>query len=394
MARRLEIAIVYLAGLSQGLSLVTFPAASTILTSPNFYNLTNSEYGNLFIPMVLCSILGSSLGPALARRWALKRLLLLGLVCNLLSMTVLVMSQFFINYHYVAYGLLLVAMMALGTGFGTTLTAIQTYAAEFFPQKRDIAILALQSLLGTGTALAPLLVSLFVRVAVWWLLPVVVGVGFLALALACVKQPLQAGSVHGPHGASFVALLREIPARFWVYAGIALLYGISETLYSNWATIYLHHEKGLTLHDAAFGLAAFWAMVTLGRVMATFLSVWVSPGWMYRMLPALILLAFVVIPEIKGTVGSIVAYGFAGVACSAFLPLSVSFAQRKFSQIVDVVSGGIMAAYMVGFGIASFGVGPLQRIGNLTLSTIYTGSSVLAVTMIVLAFLLTKGGKM
>ena len=35
MAKRSEIGLVYLAGLFQGLALVTFPAASSILTSPH-----------------------------------------------------------------------------------------------------------------------------------------------------------------------------------------------------------------------------------------------------------------------------------------------------------------------------------------------------------------------
>lgn len=51
---------------------------------------------------------------------------LLGLVSNLVSMAVLILSQFFMAYHNVAYGLLLGTMAALEIGFGTTLTAIQT----------------------------------------------------------------------------------------------------------------------------------------------------------------------------------------------------------------------------------------------------------------------------
>jgi hypothetical protein len=50
----------------------------------------------------------------------------LGLVSNLVSMAVLILNQFFMAYHNVAYGLLLGAMAALVIGFGTTLTAIQT----------------------------------------------------------------------------------------------------------------------------------------------------------------------------------------------------------------------------------------------------------------------------
>ena len=40
-----EIAAVYVAAVIQGLALVTFPAASTVFTSPQHYGLSSTEYG-------------------------------------------------------------------------------------------------------------------------------------------------------------------------------------------------------------------------------------------------------------------------------------------------------------------------------------------------------------
>ena len=48
MAQRAEVAAVYGAGVVQGVALVTFPAASAVLTSPQYYNLTSTQYGALF----------------------------------------------------------------------------------------------------------------------------------------------------------------------------------------------------------------------------------------------------------------------------------------------------------------------------------------------------------
>jgi hypothetical protein len=58
-----------------------------------------------------------------------------------------------------SYDILLLATAALGLGFGATVIAANTYAEAFFPDRADIAVLALNALLGTGTALAPLLVA-------------------------------------------------------------------------------------------------------------------------------------------------------------------------------------------------------------------------------------------
>ena len=149
--------MVYLAGLIQGLALVTFPAASSIFTSPHpqGYGFSSSQYGAMFLPQVVLAILASSLAPAFARRWKLKRVFLLGLGSDLVSMALLAISNLFISSSSLAYGILLLATAALGLGFGATVMACNTYAEEFFPGRADSAVLALNALLGTGTALAP-----------------------------------------------------------------------------------------------------------------------------------------------------------------------------------------------------------------------------------------------
>ena len=60
MAQRNEIAVVYGAGLIQGVALVTFPAASVIFTSASDYGLSRTEYGGMFVPQS-CFILHLSI---------------------------------------------------------------------------------------------------------------------------------------------------------------------------------------------------------------------------------------------------------------------------------------------------------------------------------------------
>jgi hypothetical protein len=49
-ASRRENRVVYGAGVVQGIVLVTFPAASTIFTDPDQYDLSNTQDGLLFVP--------------------------------------------------------------------------------------------------------------------------------------------------------------------------------------------------------------------------------------------------------------------------------------------------------------------------------------------------------
>jgi hypothetical protein len=147
--------VVYAAGVVQGIALVTFPAASTILTDPAEYDLSSTQYSALFLPQVITAIAGALLGAGLASRYGTKRLYLAGLGAGLVSMTLLIVSAFLTEDQAAAFALLLLATASLGAGFGLTVPALNTLAAAFHPAGAGRAILVLNALLGLGTVLAP-----------------------------------------------------------------------------------------------------------------------------------------------------------------------------------------------------------------------------------------------
>lgn len=348
-------AVVYAAGAVQGIVLVTAPAASTVFTSPTGYDLSSARYGTLFLPQVVTAVAGALLGPRLLR---LKTALVGGLACGLLAMALLVASQILIASPGTAYTLLLIATAGVGAGFGLAVPALNSLAAVFHPRGPDRAVLVLNALLGLGTALAPAFVVLFVGLGFWWGLPILSGV--LLLGLLGLAAPLALAGPPRPTGRA-----GPLPRRLWLYAGFAVLYGACETVNGNWAQLDLTTAVGASAAVAAAALTAFWAMVTVGRIGFAALDRVIPPRWTLRLLPialAGVFLLVAALPSGRGGFG-IVAFGLAGLACSALLPLIVSFGQAEFAAIAATVSGVVIAAYQLGFGIAAFGVGPLHSAG-------------------------------
>ena len=155
----------------QGIALVTFPAASTILTDPSEYDLSNTQYGFLFLPQVITAITAALLGAGLGSRFGTKRVYLVGLGASLLAMALLLVSSFLRRTSRVALGLLLLATASLGAGFGFCVPALNTFTAAFNPTAVDRSILVLNALLGLGTVLAPVFVAIFDGLGFWWGLP-------------------------------------------------------------------------------------------------------------------------------------------------------------------------------------------------------------------------------
>jgi MFS family permease len=382
--RRSEIVAVYAAGLFQGLSLVAVPAAATVLTSPDAYDLSASEYGFLFLPQVILAIAGSLALPSLAGRIGLKRVLIVGLLADTVAMTLLVVSNS-VQTDAAAFPMLLVATGSLGLGFGLTLGSISTYAGAFQPQRREVALTALNVLLGLGTALSPLLIAVFLDIGEWWYLPLGTAVGLAAVLILTLRQPLVAeasktsGTARPP-----------IPRPFWIFAAALVAYGAAETMFGNWGTTLLV-DDGVQAATATYALAAFWAAVTVGRLVIALVSDRVGSTHIYVVLPWVIAVALLIAPAADTAGGGIALFALAGLACSGFFPMTIGYGESSFPGMVELAAGWLIAAYQVGYGLAAFGGGALQN--AVSLSTLFRLTAILVVFMGVLSLPIARAAR-
>jgi MFS family permease len=373
---RREIVAVYGGGLLQGLALVTFPAASGVFTSRADYGLTTGEYGFMFAPQTALAITAALLGGRLERRWGEKRVFLFGLAANLASMALLLGSRFVSGSHAVAYPVLLLATALMGTGFGLTVPALNTLAAALFPAKVDVAILALNALLGLGTALAPVLVAVFVGLGAWWGLPLTVAI--LLAALLAWSAPLPLDAAGAPE--SKAARSR----RYWLYAAFAFGYGIVETLNGNWAILYMKGVLRAPESLAAVALTAFWATATAGRVLFAGIERQLPARTTFRLLPWVVALAFIATSFVPASAGGLGAacFGLAGLGCSALLPLMISLGSG------DAPPGHLIAFYQMGYGVAAFGLDPLRSATGLSMRPLFGAATGIAIGLAALAAIL------
>jgi fucose permease len=375
-----QVGAVYAGGLLQGLALVTFPAASAVFTDPHAHGLSNAEYGVMFVPQTVLAVTAALLGGRLARRWGEKRVLLLGLGADLASMALLVSSRFVLGSHSAAFAFLLGATGLMGIGFGLTIPVVNSLAASLFPRRVDVAVLALNALLGLGTALAPVFVALFVGLGIWWGLP---------LTVAGLLAPLIIWTLSLSLGADKLSDVDEGPAksrgalsrRFWLFAAFALCYGIVETLNGNWAILYMKGVLRAPAGLAAVTLTLFWAAATVGRVLFASIDRWLSGPSTFRLLPWVIALAFVgtaFAPSSRPELGA-AAFGLAGLGCSALLPLTVSLGRQAASP------GPLIACYQLGYGLAAFGIAPLRDHAGLGLRSLFGGAAAIALGLAALS---------
>src|SRR5262245_24994218 len=113
-----------------------------------------------------------------------------------------------------------------------------------------------------------------------------------------------------------------------------MLYGICETMNGNWSQLDMTREwerpkPPRQSPSLRFGRWSHWGAVSLPRSNDGF------PHRTYRLLPFVLVVAFVVIASLPegASFGGVLAFGLAGLGCSALLPLTISFGQADLVAI-------------------------------------------------------------
>ena len=139
------------------------------------------------------------------------------------------------------------------------------------------------------------------------------------------------------------------------------MYAFAEGTFSNWAAIYLREAKGLSATVAALALSVFWGALVAGRLLVSVLVLRIAPLKIWLILPALMVAAFLLLPAANTPALGLGLFALAGLACSAFFPLTITLASARFPDRVAWVSSMLIAALMVGVGLGSFVIGPLRE---------------------------------
>ena len=381
--------VVYAAALLQGMTLVSFPAMSAVLKEA--LALSDADYGVIFLPQVALAIIGAIAGGALAQRLGLAALLTLSLAANAASQAFLTATDFVPPDS--GFALLNVGTAFAGLGFGLIGAPVNVYPRLLFPVRSETAIVAAHTMIGLGLAVGPLIAGVFVDFGTWYAFAVVLAAvcALNAFAVLVVRLPqAEMRETNGKEGA-------VRPAKtlgFWLFATIAVLYAFAEGTFSNWAVIFLRDSKGLSDIIAGYALSAFWGALVAGRLLVSVLIVRVPARVIWLTLPVLMIAAFWLIPLADSAVTGIGAFALAGLACSAFLPLTISLAIDRFPDSVAWVSSMLIAALMAGVGVGSWLVGALQAV--FPLDALYRLSSFYPLMVLLLAALvlsMSRDGK-
>jgi fucose permease len=377
-----KIIVIFSLAFLTGVNFVVFPALGTAFTDSSLFRLSASQFGNLFIPQVICIIISCLAAPFLVNKWGPKTILAIGLLLMIVSTGALWMLQYGMNDASLLFPALMILVAFTGSGFGLSITTLNPLAASLFEDKKSSAILILQFLVGLGTSTAPLMMNLIGNVRNWMYLPgcifIVVSIAFVAFLLL----KLEKGTFFELPGHF------KIPSKLWLFFITIVLYGCTEGTFGSFGAIILKNQ-GLDNNKASLGLSLFWGGIALNRLLFGIFSRKNDLSHLFLFSPLAVagsLLMLLLAPNVNIIVLIMFLIGF---FMGSIFPGSIGWGTVEFPTLSVIVSGFLMAANQVGTGIITNVLGSLSNQTN----TIFQFLIVCMILICLLLFYLKRNSK-
>ncbi|MDD3760056.1 MAG: MFS transporter [Acidithiobacillus sp.] len=372
---------VFAAGFLQGSAFVLIPALGSILRSAP-YNMSNSTYGMLYFPEIIGAVIAALAAGSIHRRLGAHGLFRIGILSNAIAMGLLVLAYF--SGHGSVVFLLLAETLLLGVGFGLTNAAINRASTLIFAGSATAAVTILNAVIGGATAVSPMLLHLSSNWLTWVLWPAVILLLWLLVLLLPQAQEEQQGQEIGG--------LRAWKKSMIPFAAAVLIYAICEGSFGSWANILVSVDHHFPRATGAAALSLFWGGETVARfVLGSIPDHWLSRCWVYRAIPLGMAACFLIIPQLQSAESLLLFFALAGIACGVYYPYSMAFGVARHGKEGTQMAGLLVGALMVGEGIGSTGLGPLQSL--LSLNQIYQFSALWAIPLLWLAWRNSTGQK-
>ena len=294
-------------------------------------------------------------------------------------MALLVCSRFVMHEQALAYVALLAATASLGVGFGFTVPALNTFAAAFFPHKVEKAVLGLNACWVWERRWPR---SSCCCSSAWesgGACRYRGGGRFSDCCFSARGCPSSDTATDAPENDKEAEIAGAVLDFCRLCAALRRLRNHERQL----GSVYMTKHLGASAALASLALTIFWERSPPGACclprstngfpqalpFGSCRSSLPPPSWPRRACRTPI------------RCSALSTFAAAGLGCSALLPLVISFGQKELTTVAASVAGGLICAYQVGYGIAAFGVGPLQVRAGLRLETIYGGTAVVALAM-------------
>ncbi len=353
--------------------------------------LTGSQYASLALYLVIGAILASNGATEIGRFYGVKKSLLYGVLAIAIGMGIMGITPFVSNQDLdFRYPSLVISQFFLGMGVGAILTSANAFLVLFMFKRTAMLLTGMYSCITLGSSSAPFFIGKFSGFWNWGVFPTIIACLFLILLLVSYWQLPHISNPYPISREPLKVIFKKLPGFFWVFAIAAFLYAICENGLVAWSTIFLHLEKGVKNEEATESLAIFWGVVTIAELSICGLVSKFSPRFIYRLLPLFLIIACFGMVFASGANQSLLFFVTGALGVSAFFALTVNFAERRFHELAEFVSGTMVLGYFLGTVVGSLATGFFYEILHWPLAMVFVAIGCIAILLTPLNYILSR----
>ncbi|MGC6770414.1 MFS transporter [Enterococcus sp. LJL51] len=368
----LFLGVIYLTFISLGLPDSVIGVAWPVIHKDIHSNL--SAAGLIAMAISICTVISSLQTARLIRKFGTAKLVIFSV---LLTAAGLIGFSFTSSYLF-----FIVFAFPLGLGAGAIDTALNDYVALNFKAHH---MNWLHGFWGIGATLGPMIMGAVLLKGASWRTGYLLlsGIQFFLAVVLCFSLPLWSKEDKTPaplaskKGAADEKAERPLKLRevlnipgvkfsvlsFIFYVGIEASMGL-------WGSSYLIAVKGIEVGQASFIVSAFYASLTVGRMLTGFITFWLSNQRILFLSELFILLGVGIVFISPGYFTAMLGFIITGLGCAAIFPTMLHETPSRFgSQNSGAVMGVQIGLAYVGTAGLPFLLGMLSNVFNLSILT-------------------------
>lgn len=355
----------------------------------DLHGLSGQEYASLAIFFVAGAILATNGATEISRYYGVKRSLLGGLAAIFVGTSVLGVALFSTSEQTgYLFPFLVCSQFFIGLGIGAILTSINAFLVLFMFKRTAVLLTGAYACVNIGSSSSPFLMDIFSPN--WWIFPIVLACYFFLIIFTTLKW---LPHLHNPSVLArepLIVIFKKLPPLFWLFVIGVFLYAICEDCLVAWTTILLHIEKNVETTIAMQGLGMFWGIVAIAQISICAIVNKLSPRPIYLLLPCFLAIGCVGIVMAESISGYLLFFAISALGVSAYFALTVNFAEKKFHQIAEFISGAMVLGYFLGTVAGSIGIGFFYQTMHWKLETIFIFIGVIAILLLPVNYFLTR----
>ncbi len=336
--------------------------------------------GNYFLVFNLGIFAAAMVSRAILLKLGLRLLLVLS--CSLNGLSFLVLA---ILFSPVA---IIVPLIALGFAAGTLTTGLSWLMTETISARRAASGLSLAGLcFGLGAVGLTWLIQASVHLLAPPGLMSLIAVVPLALAVLYFRQR----SLGEPafRTAPLRLSWRETGSPLAVLLSLALFFqSSSEWAAGGWLATYFVRRLGVSLDTALLGLAVYWVILTLAKLLSPRLSWAATPFRLLASCAGAALLGCLFLFSTSGLGGAILGVLLLGGGLGALYPLTVTMIGEKFPYYHPGFFNGLFSLSLIGGMFAPWLIGHMAQAGGIQWAVVVPALGVIMVLLLQCGILL------